>query len=282
MKQYIGTVQEALDIVHIKEKAKEVRKLIIRMTYEAKSGHPGGSLSAADILTYLYFREMNVDPRNPDWADRDRFVLSKGHASPGLYAVLALKGFFPIDHLMTFRKLGSDLQGHVTRHVPGVDMTAGSLGQGLGNAIGMALAARLDGKSYRVFAMIGDGESNEGSIWEAALSANHWKLSNLIVFLDRNMIQLDGFTENILALGDLEEKFRYFGWATRTIDGHSMEEIAEVLDWAKYQNGPKMIIAKTVKGKGVSFMENNPDYHGKPPPDEKKFEQALKEIEEGF
>ncbi len=275
-------MQETNDVPYIKEKAKEVRKLIIQMTYAAKSGHPGGSLSATDVLTYLYFKEMRIDPKNPMWEDRDRFVLSKGHASPALYSVLALRGFFPVEKLFTFRKLGSELQGHVTNHVPGVDATAGSLGQGFSNAIGMALAARLKNKSYRVFAMIGDGESNEGSVWEAALSANHLKLSNLIVFLDRNMIQLDGFTENILSLGNMEDKFRSFGWATRTINGHSIDEIQKAVEWSKENEGPKMIIAKTIKGKGVSFMENNPEYHGKPVQDEKKLDEALKQIEEGF
>ncbi|MGC8546968.1 MAG: transketolase [Thermoplasmata archaeon] len=275
-------MQETNDIPYIKEKAKEVRKLIIQMTYAAKSGHPGGSLSATDVLTYLYFKEMRIDPKNPRWEDRDRFVLSKGHASPALYSVLALRGFFPVEKLFTFRKFGSELQGHVTNHVPGVDATAGSLGQGFSNAIGMALAARLKNKSYRVFAMIGDGESNEGSVWEAALSANHLKLSNLIVFLDRNMIQLDGFTENILSLGNIEDKFRSFGWATRTINGHSIDEIQKAVEWSKENEGPKMIIAKTIKGKGVSFMENNPEYHGKPVQDEKKLDEALKQIEEGF
>lgn len=275
-------MQETIDVPYIKEKAKEVRKLVIQMTYAAKSGHPGGSLSATDVLTYLYFKEMKIDPKNPGWEDRDRFVLSKGHASPALYSVLALRGFFPIEKLFTFRKLGSDLQGHVTNHVPGVDATAGSLGQGFSNAIGMALGARLKNKSYRVFVMIGDGESNEGSVWEAALSANHLRLSNLIVFLDRNMIQLDGFTENILSLGDMEDKFKSFGWATRTIDGHSIDEIRQALEWSKGTDGPKMIIAKTIKGKGVSFMENNPEYHGKPVQDEKKLNEALKQIEEGI
>jgi len=275
-------VQETIDVPYIKEKAKEVRKLVIQMTYAAKSGHPGGSLSATDVLTYLYFKEMKIDPKNPGWEDRDRFVLSKGHASPALYSVLALRGFFPIEKLFTFRKLGSDLQGHVTNHVPGVDATAGSLGQGFSNAIGMALGARLKNKSYRVFVMIGDGESNEGSVWEAALSANHLRLSNLIVFLDRNMIQLDGFTENILSLGNMEDKFKSFGWATRTIDGHSIDEIRQALEWSKVTDGPKMIIAKTIKGKGVSFMENNPEYHGKPVQDEKKLNEALKQIEEGI
>ncbi len=275
-------MQNALDIPFIKEKAKELRKLIIKMTFSAKSGHPGGSLSAADIIAYLYFNEMKIDPTNPRWEDRDRFVLSKGHASPALYSALALKGFFPLDDLFTFRKIGSFLQGHVTNHVPGVDITAGSLGQGLSNAVGMALAGKIMNKSYRVFAMIGDGESDEGSIWEAALAANHFKLSNLIVFLDRNMIQLDGFTETIMSLGNMEEKFRAFGWKTTTINGHSIEDIHNAVKWAESIEGPKMIVANTIKGKGVKFMENNPEYHGKPVQDEKKLQEALEQIEEGF
>lgn len=267
---------ESLDLAGL---AKEVRKSIVKMTYEAKSGHPGGSLSATEIMTYLYFKELNIDPANPNWEDRDRFVLSKGHATPCLYSVLALRGYFDKSLLHGFRRINSMLQGHVVNHVPGVDITAGSLGQGLSNAIGLALAARIDKKNYRVFAMVGDGESDEGSIWEAALSAAHFKLSNLIVFLDRNMIQLDGFTEEILTLGDLESKFRSFGWSATTIDGHSFEEIRKALEWAKEAEGPKMIVARTVKGKGVKFMEDNPEYHGKPAPNEEKLMEALNDIE---
>ena len=264
---------------NLEEIAKEVRKSIVKMTFEAKSGHPGGSLSATEILTYLYFRELNIDPANPNWPDRDRFVLSKGHSTPVLYSILAMRGFFDPNLLHGFRKINSLLQGHVVNHIPGVDITAGSLGQGLSNAVGLALAAKIDKKSYRVFTLIGDGESDEGSIWEAALSAAHLKLSNLIVFLDRNMIQLDGFTEEILTLGDLEGKFRSFGWAAITIDGHSFAEIRRAIEWAKNEEGPKMIIARTIKGKGVKFMENNPEYHGKPVPNEEKLNEALKDIE---
>jgi transketolase len=272
-------VQDSVQSADLEGIAKEVRKSIIKMTFEAKSGHPGGSLSATEILTYLYFKELNIDPSNPNWPERDRFVLSKGHATPALYSVLALRGFFNPDLLHGFRRINSLLQGHAVNHVPGVDITAGSLGQGLSNAIGLALAARIDKLSYRVFAMIGDGESDEGSIWEAALSASHLKLSNLIVFLDRNMIQLDGFTEEILSLGDLEDKFRAFGWSAITINGHSFEEIRKALEWAKSAQGPKMIVARTIKGKGVKFMENNPEYHGKPAPSEEKMLEALKDIE---
>lgn len=273
-------MQGSVEIPRLEGIAKEVRKLIVEMTYEAKSGHPGGSLSAVEILTYLYFREMNIDPSRPDWPDRDRFVLSKGHATPALYSILALRGFFDRNLLHGFRKINSPLQGHAVNHVPGVDITAGSLGQGLSNAIGLALASRIDGRKYRVFAMIGDGESDEGSIWEAALFAAHQKVSNLIVFLDRNMIQLDGFTEDILSLGDLESKFRAFGWSSITINGHSFREIEKAMEWARQADGPKMIVARTVKGKGVKYMENNPEYHGKPPPNEEKFKEAIKQIEE--
>jgi transketolase len=268
-----------VESANLEEIAKEVRKSIVKMTYEAKSGHPGGSLSATEILTYLYFKEMNIDPSNPNWPDRDRFVLSKGHATPALYSVLSIRGYFDPGLLHGFRKISSLLQGHVVNHVPGIDITAGSLGQGLSNAVGLALAAKIDKKSYRVFAMVGDGEADEGSIWEAALSAAHLKLSNLIVFLDRNMIQLDGFTEEILTLGDLEAKFRSFGWASTTIDGHSFSEIRKAIEWAKREEGPKMIVARTVKGKGVKFMENNPEYHGKPAPNEEKLREALRDIE---
>lgn len=273
-------VQDSVESANLSEIARKVRKLIIEMTYRAKSGHPGGSLSATEIITYLYFKEMNIDPSRPEWPDRDRFVLSKGHATPAMYSVLALRGFFGLDELNSFRQINSKLQGHVVNHVPGVDITSGSLGQGLSNAIGLALGARIDKKKYWVFAMIGDGESDEGSIWEAGLSAAHLKLSNLIVFLDRNMIQLDGFTEEIVSLGDLEAKFRSFGWASTTINGHSFEEIEKAVKWAKATEGPKMIVARTVKGKGVKFMENNPKYHGKPAPNEEKFREALKDIEE--
>lgn len=272
-------MQSLGDIALLKEKSKEIRKLILQMTFNAKSGHPGGSLSAADIITYLYFKEMRIDPANPYWDERDRFVLSKGHASPALYAALALRGYFPLEKLNTFRRINSDLQGHVVNHLPGVDSTGGSLGQGLSNAIGMALSGVIRKKGYRVFAMIGDGESQEGSIWEAALAASHYNLSNLIVFLDRNMIQLDGFTEKIMSLGDLESKFRSFGWKSKTINGHDFKEIGEAIQWAETQEGPKMIVAKTIKGKGVSFMENNPEYHGKPVPNKELLEKAIREIE---
>ncbi|MGC8497143.1 MAG: transketolase [Thermoplasmata archaeon] len=268
------------EIIKLKLKANEIRQSIIKMVYTAKSGHPGGSLSAVDIITVLYFKELNIDPQNPQWEDRDRFVLSKGHATPALYSALAMRGYFDIQELLKFRQIGSMLQGHPSMHVPGVDMATGSLGQGLSSAIGMALNARIWNKGYKVFAMIGDGECDEGSIWEAALFAASKKLSNLIVFLDRNMYQLDGGTENILRLGDLEQKWRAFDWNVITIDGHDIEQILEAVKQARKEaNKPTMIVAHTIKGKGVSYMENTHAYHGKPPENEQDFKKAMEELE---
>ncbi len=258
----------------------EIRIWAIKMIYNAQSGHPGGSLSAADILSALYFHVLRIDPKNPAWEDRDRFVLSKGHASAAYYAALALRGYFPVDELMTFRKIGSRLQGHPTIHIPGVDMTTGSLGQGFSAAIGMALSGKIYGKDYRVYALIGDGEINEGISWEAALSAPHHKLDNLTVILDRNRYQLDGYTEEILSLENVEEKFRAFNWEVFTVDGHNIREILLTLEKAREIKGkPSIIVARTVKGKGVSFMENTSKYHGKAP-NKEEFEKAIKELEE--
>ena len=258
----------------------EIRIWAIKMIYNAQSGHPGGSLSAADILSALYFHVLRIDPKNPAWEDRDRFVLSKGHASAAYYAALALRGFFPVDELMTFRKIGSRLQGHPTIHLPGVDMTTGSLGQGFSAAIGMAISGKIYGKDYRVYALIGDGEINEGISWEAALSAPHHKLDNLTVILDRNRYQLDGATEEILSLENVEEKFRAFNWEVFTVDGHNIKEILLTLEKAREIKGkPSMIVARTVKGKGVSFMENTSKYHGKAP-NKEEFEKAIRELEE--
>ncbi len=258
----------------------EIRIWAIKMIYNAQSGHPGGSLSAADILSALYFHVLRIDPKNPAWEDRDRFVLSKGHASAAYYAALALRGFFPVDELMTFRKIGSRLQGHPTIHLPGVDMTTGSLGQGFSAAIGMAISGKIYGKDYRVYALIGDGEINEGISWEAALNAPHHKLDNLTVILDRNRYQLDGYTEEILSLENVEEKFRAFNWEVFTVDGHNIKEILFTLEKAREIKGkPSMIVARTVKGKGVSFMENTSKYHGKAP-NREEFEKAIKELEE--
>ncbi len=262
-------------------KANEVRRWVIELTYRAKSGHPGGSLSAADILTALYFKILRVDPKNPRWEDRDRFVLSKGHAAPAYYAVLAMKGFFPKEELYTLRKVNSRLQGHPSLMTPGVDMATGSLGQGLSAAIGMALAARIDKKDYRVFVMLGDGECHEGNVWEGAMFASHHKLDNLIAIVDRNMIQLDGFTEEIVALESFSDKWRSFGWWVQSINGHDFNEIVRALKYAiEYKGRPSVIIARTIKGKGVSYMENNPAYHGKPPKNEEEYRKAIEELEE--
>lgn len=235
------------------------------MTYAAGSGHPGGSLSAIDILTVLYYHTMRIDPKNPGWPDRDRFVLSKGHSCPALYAVLADLGFFPKEELMRLRKLGSILQGHPDMTMtPGIEMSTGSLGQGLSTACGMAIAARLDRKDYRVYCMLGDGEAQEGNIWEGAMLAAHLKLDNLTGILDRNMMQIDGTTEEVVSLEPLSEKWRAFGWNVLEIDGHDMFQIISALEVAKGTKGkPTMIIAQTVKGKGISFMENQLAYHGR-------------------
>ncbi|AGB04243.1 transketolase, beta subunit [Aciduliprofundum sp. MAR08-339] len=267
------------EIRKLKLKANEIRTWSIKMIYAAQSGHPGGALSAADILAVLYFHEMRVDPNNPEWEDRDRFVLSKGHASAAYYAALAMRGFFPEDELLKFRRVDSFLQGHPSLMVPGVDMCTGSLGQGLSAAIGMALAAKMDGKDYRVYAILGDGEIEEGNIWEAAMTAATRKLDNLVAIVDRNKIQLDDFTDTMVALDPLEEKWRGFGWRVISINGHDMVQIIRALDEARGTKGrPTVIIAHTVKGKGVSYMENTAKYHGKPPQSEEEYEMALKEL----
>ncbi len=262
-------------------KANAVRKHVIEMVYAAGSGHPGGSLSATDMLVTLYFHIMNYDPENPTWEERDRFVLSKGHAAPALYATLAELGVFPVDELLTLRKIGSRLQGHPDmRKLPGIEASTGSLGQGLSIANGMALAAKLDRKLYNVFVMLGDGEVGEGQVWEAAMFASHYKLDNLIGFVDRNRLQIDGETEKVMSLEPLTEKWRSFGWAVREINGHDFEEIIDAVEWAKGIKGrPAMIIAHTIKGKGVSFMEGSVHFHGKPPNDE-EYRIALNELED--
>ena len=258
--------------------ANNLRVEVIKMLKEAKSGHPGGSLSACEILTALYFKEMNVDSNNPNWPERDRFVLSKGHAAPILYAALAEKGFFPKEELMTLRKIDSMLQGHPDmKGTPGVDMTTGSLGQGLAAANGMAIGGKLDSKEYRVYALLGDGEVQEGIIWEAAMLAAHYQLDNLTVFLDHNGLQIDGWNRDVMNIEPIDEKFKAFGWYVINIDGHSFEEIFMALEEAKNTKGkPTIIIAKTVKGKGVSFMEDQVDWHGKAPSEE----EAAKALEE--
>lgn len=248
-------------------KARTIRRHIVEMIAEAGSGHPGGALSCADIVTALYFHEMKIDPENPKWPDRDRFVLSKGHAAPALYAALAEKGFFPIDELKTLRKTGSMLQGHPDMKItPGLDMTTGSLGQGLSVANGMALAGKLDKKDYRVYVILGDGESEEGQVWEAAMTAAHYKLDNLTLFLDYNKLQIDGPIDEVMSPGDLAMKFKAFGWHTIEIDGHDFGDILSAIEKAKATEGkPTAIIANTIKGKGVPFMENEVGWHGKAP-----------------
>ncbi|MCL4453935.1 MAG: transketolase [Candidatus Thermoplasmatota archaeon] len=261
--------------------ARQIRKEIIKMVYSAKSGHPGGSLSITDVLTALYFKEMNINPERPDDPDRDILVMSKGHASPALYATLALRGYFPAELLSGFRSINSKLEGHVHRGIPGVESSTGSLGQGLGVAIGFALASKLDERSNKIYAILGDGEMEEGNIWESLLAASKYKLGNLTAILDRNRIQLDGFTEDIMPLGNIAEKVAPFGWDVITINGNSLNEVVNALEEArKPREKPLFIVANTVKGKGVSYMENNPKYHGSPPANEEEYRQALKEIEE--
>lgn len=263
----------------LKEKARDVRIDILRAVHAAASGHPGGSLSAADIITYLYFNEMNIDPKQPHMKGRDRFVLSKGHAAPALYATLAEKGFFDKSELLNLRKIGCMLQGHPDmKKIPGVDMSTGSLGQGISAAVGMALADRADKNGAHVYALLGDGELQEGLVWEAAMAAAHYKLDSLIAFVDWNGLQIDGKNEDVITVAPIDEKFRSFGWNVQFIDGHDFEDIAEAVNKAKSSSGkPHVIIAKTVKGKGVSFMENQAGWHGKAPNDE-QLEQAIAEL----
>lgn len=263
----------------LKDIAKVIRKDIITMLTESRSGHPGGSLSAVEILTTLYFKEMNISIDNPKDLNRDRFVLSKGHAAPVLYSTLARKGFFNIDELSTLRKFGSILQGHPNmKEVPGVDMSTGSLGQGISAAVGMALAGKLDKKSYRVYSLLGDGELEEGQVWEAAMAAAHYKLGNLTAFIDYNGLQIDGPCKEVMSPEPIADKFAAFGWNVIYIDGHSFEEIIKAIEEAKkIEDKPTAVVCRTVKGKGVSFMENEAGWHGTAPNVE-QCEQALKEI----
>ena len=252
---------------------------IIEGVHSAKSGHPGGSLSCADILTYLYFKHMNIDPANPKKADRDRFVLSKGHAAPALYATLANRGYFDVSLLKTLRQIGSILQGHPDmKHIPGVDMSTGSLGQGISAAVGMALSAKHFGDSFKVYAVLGDGEIEEGQVWEAAMFAGNKGLSNLTAFVDYNNLQIDGTIEEVNSAAPIDKKFEAFGWHVITIDGHSFEEIENALKEAETVDKPVAIIAKTVKGKGVSFMENQVGWHGRPPKED-ELKLAIEELE---
>ena len=266
--------------LELEKMANEIRKDIVTAVHSAKSGHPGGSLSSADIFTYLYFEEMNVDPANPKWEDRDRFVLSKGHVAPGLYSTLAEKGYFPKEDLKTLRHTGSYLQGHPDmKHIPGIDMSSGSLGQGVSVAVGMAAAGKYDKKDYRVYTLTGDGEIQEGQIWEAAMWAGHRKLDNLVVIVDNNNLQIDGSVEDVYSPYPIDKKFEAFNFHVINIDGNDFDQIRAAFKEARETKGmPTAIIAKTVKGKGVSFMENAAGWHGKAPNDE-EYEIAMADLE---
>ena len=267
--------------LELKKIANEVRKGIITSVHSAKAGHPGGSLSAADIYTYLYFVEMNVDPKEPKKADRDRFVLSKGHTAPGYYATLAQRGFFPVEDLVTLRHVGSYLQGHpCMQHIPGVDMSSGSLGQGISAAVGMAISAKLSNDDYRVYTLLGDGEIQEGQVWEAAMLAGHRKLDNLVVIVDNNGLQIDGNIADVNSPYPIDKKFEAFNFHVINIDGHDYDQIEAAFKEARETKGqPTAIIAKTIKGKDVSFMENQASWHGVAPNDD-QYAQAMKDLEE--
>ena len=269
-----------MDKLKLMKTANEVRKGIVTSVHSAKAGHPGGSLSAADLFTYLYFEELNVDPKDPKKADRDRFVLSKGHTAPGLYAALAEKGFFPKEDLITLRHIGSYLQGHPDmKCIPGVDMSSGSLGQGVSAAVGMAIAAKISGDDYRVYTLLGDGEIQEGQVWEAAMLASHHKLDNLLVIVDNNNLQIDGEITKVNSPYPIDKKFEAFNFHVINIDGNDFDQIDAAFKEAKSVKGrPTVIIAKTVKGKGVSFMENQAGWHGKAPNDE-EFKIAMADLE---
>ena len=266
--------------LELQKTANAVRKGIVTAVHGAKAGHPGGSLSAADIFTYLYFEEMNIDPKDPKKADRDRFVLSKGHTAPGLYSTLANRGYFPVEDLKTLRHLGSYLQGHpCMQETPGVDMSSGSLGQGISAAVGMALAGKMDGKSYRTYTLLGDGEIQEGQVWEAAMFAGHRKLDNLVVIVDNNGLQIDGKIDDVCSPYPIDKKFEAFNFHVINIDGNDFDQIDAAFKEAKATKGmPTAIICKTVKGKGVSFMENNAGWHGKAPNDE-EYATAMADLE---
>ena len=266
--------------LELQKTANEVRKGIVTAVHSAKSGHPGGSLSAADVFTYLYFEEMNIDPKDPKKPDRDRFVLSKGHTAPGLYAALAERGFFPKEDLTTLRHIGSHLQGHpCMQHTPGLDMSSGSLGQGISAAVGMALSAKTFGDSYRVYTLLGDGELQEGQVWEASMFASAKKLDNLCVIVDNNNLQIDGTIEEVNSPYPIDEKFAAFGFHVIQVDGHDFDQLKAAFDEARGVKGqPAVIVMKTVKGKGVSFMENNASWHGTAPNDE-QFATAMAELE---
>lgn len=269
-----------MEIQELKQIAKQVRRNIIEEVYTAKSGHPGGSLSCSDILTVLYFHEMNINPAEPKMEDRDRFVLSKGHAAPALYAVLTERGFFPKEELKSLRKLGSNLQGHPDmKHLPGIDMTTGSLGQGISSSCGMALACKLNKQNNRVYCLLGDGELQEGEVWEASMTAAHYNLDNLCIIVDNNNLQIDGEISKVMSPYPIREKFESFGFATFDVDGNDIEDLLSTFEKAKrIQGKPVAIIAKTTKGKGVSFMENQAGWHGKAP-NEEEYHQAITELQ---
>jgi len=274
------TLAPALSLAELSKMAKTLRRHIVTMTGKAGSGHPGGSLSAVEIVTSLLFRVMRHDPRNPRWEGRDRFVLSKGHAAPVLYAALAESGYFPIDELSTLRKLNSRLQGHSDMtETPGVEMSSGALGQGLSFAIGIALAGRLDSRDYRVYALLGDGECDEGQVWEAAMAAAHFKLDNIVAIVDRNRQQINGWTHDVMDTEPMAQKWRSFGWHVIEVNGHDFDQLLAALDEARKVKGrPTCVVAYTIKGKGVSFMENNLEFHGRAPNTE-ELRKALEELE---
>lgn len=265
--------------LELQKRANDVRKGIIAAVHSAKAGHPGGSLSAADMYTFLYFEELNVDPANPDKEDRDRFVLSKGHTAPGLYSALANRGFFPVEDLTTLRKLGSYLQGHPCIHIPGVDMSSGSLGQGISAAVGMALAGKMNNSDFRVYTLLGDGELEEGQVWEAAMFAGHRKLDNLCVIVDNNGLQIDGPIDQVCSPYPIDKKFEAFNFHVINIDAHDFDQIRAAFKEARETKGmPTAIVMHSTKGKGVSFMENSVDWHGKAPNDE-EFAVAMADLE---
>lgn len=272
-------MEEVMDIKSLEKTAAEIRCGIIKAIHNAGSGHPGGSLSAADIVTALYFDEMNVDPKDPKMKGRDKFILSKGHAGPVQYSALAVKGYYPMEDFMTLRKLGSKFQGHPDMYkVPGIEMSTGSLGQGISAAGGMALANKLDNDPGRIYVLLGDGEIQEGIVWEALMSAAHYKLDNMVAILDHNGLQIDGKNEDVMTVAPVVEKFQAFGWNVIQIDGHDFKQILDAFKQARACKGrPTMIVAETIKGKGVSFMENNAGWHGKAP-DEEQTKQALAEL----
>ena len=269
-----------MDNLELQKTANEVRKGIVTAVYSAKSGHPGGSLSAADIYTYLYFEEMNIDPKDPKKAGRDRLVVSKGHTSPGYYSALANRGFFPVEDLKTFRHVGSYLQGHPDmKHIPGVDMSSGSLGQGISAAVGMAISAKLSGDDYRVYTLVGDGEIQEGQVWEAGMLAGHRKLDNLVVIVDNNNLQIDGAIDEVNSPYPIDKKFEAFNFHVINVDGHDFDSLRAAFEGARQRKGmPTAIIAKTVKGKGVSYMENQASWHGVAP-NEEQYKIAMEELE---